>query len=501
MDEQQRLRQDPELVKPVDILVRGGYGPLMLKEEAGVLDSFARDENVRALTENLSTKWSLRGGGKAVPAFFNSIVGIVPLREQLENYNAAFIGAAEYEVDRDFPRYSGVKIERREVGTQEWVALDAMKKMTIGPESWSSVAESDVVASKYYSPDFVKPVVMEIPPVAGVDMDAFVSHPRLQTEAEADKQAELEEEARTAKEKADELAAKASGSPVGGHNAGGTESMTEEEIAFSKLAATGDIGMFRYFDFEVEPGKSYEYRVQLVLEDPNNPHPDSGVKPSQGALDPTVLVRLSDSVSSESLSTRETEWTDPTQPVRVPNPGRALVSTTTAGSTIGRSQIPALGDSGEPKATVVAIGFDVNNGYVVPVEMEVVRGMVLNSQQDTEVIDPSQNRLVKLEDYSNTTNIIVVDIAGGKLVGGGRRDEVRSPGKVLMVAPDGSFIVSDEIGDAEDYASSVVLPNEEKVAPVREAPEPERNNRRGGRNGGGRGGRGGGPRGNEERAL
>ncbi|MCA9215542.1 MAG: hypothetical protein KDB27_20900 [Planctomycetales bacterium] len=478
LKEQQKLRQDPDLLPAVDILVRSGYGPLMIKEEESALATFAtQDENVRALTENLNTKWkgSISGEGKAKPVFFNTIVGIIPLRDQLAAYNTAFIGAAEYDLGRDFPRYVQLKIQRRETGSQEWVPLNVMENIVVGPEEWTGSLEGDI--AQKYSPDYVKNLIMPIPPIAGIDINPFISHPKLQTEAEADAEAQAEEKALAEKEAAAERTAAITGSSdVRTTNA--ELNMTDEERAFKQLSTNADIGMFRYFDMEVEPGKSYEYRVQLVLEDPNNPIPDGGsTKPTQDALDPKVLVRLADVASSEGLSIRETEWTEPTSPVRVPRPGKAYVSTTAAGATLRGTDIPAFGDKGEPTANVVAIGFDLSFGYVAPVTMEVTRGVVLNSKQETEVIDPSKNRIVKLEDYTNKTNIMVVDIAGGKVVSTGR-EELRSPGKILLVGADGSFTVSDEFGDEAEYESSIIPP-EEVLTP--NPPQPEEREPRGGR--------------------
>ncbi len=36
-----------------------------------------------------------------------------------------------------------------------------------------------------------------------------------------------------------------------------------------QVSAAGNLALFRYIDFDVEPGKSYKYRVQLVLRNPN----------------------------------------------------------------------------------------------------------------------------------------------------------------------------------------------------------------------------------------
>ena len=50
--------------------------------------------------------------------------------------------------------------------------------------------------------------------------------------------------------------------------------------------------LLRFFDFSVEPGKKYKYRVQLVMLDPNQTSVDRYV--GADSLDGAVLKRIKD---------------------------------------------------------------------------------------------------------------------------------------------------------------------------------------------------------------
>ncbi len=49
--------------------------------------------------------------------------------------------------------------------------------------------------------------------------------------------------------------------------------------------------MIRFFDFTAEIGKSYRYRVRVMLEDPNRPR-DKAAEPNPRILDQAVVDRL-----------------------------------------------------------------------------------------------------------------------------------------------------------------------------------------------------------------
>ncbi|MEZ6065974.1 MAG: hypothetical protein R3B90_09755 [Planctomycetaceae bacterium] len=74
------------------------------------------------------------------------------------------------------------------------------------------------------------------------------------------------------------------------------------EYIKSRVSAVGNILLFRFIDFAVEPGKSYRYRARLVLENPNR------LDRVTDATDPSVVQG----------DTRLNAWSNITDPTTVP---------------------------------------------------------------------------------------------------------------------------------------------------------------------------------------
>ena len=94
--------------------------------------------------------------------------------------------------------------------------------------------------------------------------------------------------------------------------------------------------MVRFFDLTVKPGKSYRYRVRVMLEDPNRPH-DPKADPDKGILHPTVIERLEQVATDDEnylkrtgkprrTYYRVTDWSEPSNVVTVAQPETAAVA-------------------------------------------------------------------------------------------------------------------------------------------------------------------------------
>lgn len=75
-----------------------------------------------------------------------------------------------------------------------------------------------------------------------------------------------------------------------------------KEYITKRLTAVGNVLLFRFIDFAVEPGKSYRYRARLVIENPNR------LARVADAADPSVIAG----------DTRFTAWSNITAPSEVP---------------------------------------------------------------------------------------------------------------------------------------------------------------------------------------
>jgi hypothetical protein len=145
--------------------------------------------------------------------------------------------------------------------------------------------------------------------------------------------------------------------------------------------------MIRFFDLTAEPGKSYRYRVRVMLEDPNRPQ-NKMAEPNPRILDQTVVDRLAKVTADDAEALKntgkerrtywlQTEWSEPSEPVTPLSPENFVGGGATGPRFI---KLPPNGPSveyEEPKGKVVAVVWDPRRATEVPAERDVLRGGVL----------------------------------------------------------------------------------------------------------------------------
>jgi uncharacterized membrane protein YgcG len=144
--------------------------------------------------------------------------------------------------------------------------------------------------------------------------------------------------------------------------------------------------LFRYVDFNVEPGKIYRYRVKLVVFNPfHNRH-------AEEVSDPSLIEG----------EFRETAVSEPTRPVYVPEDAKFFVTHLDAHP--GRSSLPW--------AKVDLYQWFASTGTVVNKEVIAQIGQLLGGKQIADVLNPAEGVLDK-EWVPFFTNDALVDIAPG----------------------------------------------------------------------------------------
>jgi hypothetical protein len=524
LQERGKLRTDPELLPPFDIHVEAGYGALSIKAPEGRSNysEIARtsSEEFRDIpsTFRANRRGETNMGGDFEGRFFVAITGLVPYKKQFDIYQAAFDGTAEYNAERDVPKYFGLEIERAEVNADgtlgQWVALKTVAGMKQEPMRWSGRAEERA------EQDYILPMMaMDIPPIAMRDVTPWAVHPSIP------KVDLLESGGRAVEERKDEAAVaptdelkwgsadSASGEKREGvmHEPGRREPTGAEDSAYPSGEAAEPLlkvenGMLRYFDFTVEPGKAYAYRVQAVLEDPNNP--EDGARPSDASCEPTVIVRRKE--ASEPI--RTTPFSEPSSTVRVPSGNVVLAGSVNAPIEVAvgpnKVRIPRR-PTDEPTVKVLALAWDSKGPYDAVIQTDVARGAVVNGVADAEAIDPSVQRVRMLKQYRYQTDTMVLDIYGGSKIKSS--DDLTAPGYMLVMDPYGRLQFRGEMEDRPRYEENFIPPEEEESSlraspvegkgeeeirleepgPEEPAPEGGRERRRGPRSPrGGRGARG-----------
>jgi hypothetical protein len=195
--------------------------------------------------------------------------------------------------------------------------------------------------------------------------------------------------------------------------------LTEEENA-------SPYRLFRFFDFNVEPGKRYVYRVQLALKNPNEGKKASWLEKPELAKGKYVF----------------TKWSDPSPVISVPRDSRILLA----------SVKPPRG-SADAGAEILATSWLKKNGSEAHKDFSVGRGQVAN-YLDQPVGD---NKV------SFRTEMAIVDIRGGEKLPGRARKALTVPGQILVLEPDGTLVVRNELDDlpACDALTKTAAPEEE----------------------------------------
>jgi hypothetical protein len=449
LQKRQKLRTDPKLLAPRELEVHAGAGPLALADdkEGGSVSSLLStdDQGVRPLPDNISQRYSqVATASKIEGAFFVSIKGLVPIREQWEAYDEAFIGAAEYAPERDQPIYKLVLLERKDLtaGETEWKPLETQEVLMTASKQWE-IQQDEVVADQY----LIKNIVMDVPLILGRDMTRFALHSKVETAEAVDAASrQVEQETGTTDTSSEStLLAPEGDQPQSAH-----ENVAEEQTSEGSAIATlkTDIKMFRFFDFTVQPGHRYVYRASLVVEDPNDPADKT--KPSMESCAVSVIERRQQADSARFKSHRETPWSEESPVVTVPH-GETIL----AGAAVAAKRNVA---GSEPVAKVLAVAWDAERVLEIPLEVEVSRGSLLNAQKKVEVIDPRQRVVYPIDNYSFASNSMVVDIAGGDPLD--RRAKLRSPSLLLIMNSNGGLVVHSELEDFDDYQTSVIPPEQ-----------------------------------------
>ena len=241
--------------------------------------------------------------------------------------------------------------------------------------------------------------------------------------------------------------------------------------------------LFRYFDSDVEPGKSYRYRVQLVLADVN-------ADALEMYLDNAVVERRKENPARF----RKTEWSEPSPMATVPHAGLVYIA--------GAEPANLANFAAEPEAKMLIKSLDADETAEVALADMFTRGAVLNlfARQaqviwsDTFQATDRDGEQVESPEFDFRTGLTLLDFDGGEDLNGNK--DLKAPARALLMDAAGNIRIESELA-AEDDVLTFNLLMEARAEAERQAKEARTRWRRrcgyGGRGGrgGGRGGRGG----------
>ncbi|MEX0712068.1 MAG: hypothetical protein WD278_06940, partial [Pirellulales bacterium] len=318
-------------------------------------------------------------------------------------------------VSSDAPVYYNLGVQSQEPGADEgdWtdVPVDQVFTEVIGHYAASHPEVID--------PNYVEPLVCDpIPPVVSKNLDPrSVSHPDIPL---GDKFAAPAPAAEKEPEKAAGKAAPLSRAQRG-RRPTAAASANRGVRAATPPPPRIEYKQFRFFDFTVEPGKTYRYRVRLMLRNPNH----------------GVAARYLERPELAEGETRLTDWSEPTGWVTV-----------THGSEILAGEVNPASGSRDATVSLMVSQFEKEKGVEVARLFNVPRGTFANFSEEVAV--PSPSGAPSMGQAQFATDSLIVDFTGGdRLVLGGKPK--KSPGRLLVLGPDGKLAIRSQVKDATRF--------------------------------------------------
>ncbi len=159
-----------------------------------------------------------------------------------------------------------------------------------------------------------------------------------------------------------------------------------------RLTANGRLLLFRYFDFDVQPGMAYRYRVKLKIRNPNFERPAAEVVSPELALG----------------AERETEWSNISNPTVVPNSVNYFLKDV--------ERDPTRDDrarAGKPVASISMFEWDTKLGTMLHDTLKIPTiGQFIAERKKTIVVDPAAASYKDDEEHAFLTGDVLLDAVG-----------------------------------------------------------------------------------------
>jgi hypothetical protein len=247
--------------------------------------------------------------------------------------------------------------------------------------------------------------------------------------------------------------------------------------------------LFRFFDFSVEPNKQYVYRVRLALKNPNRD------------MKPALLAKP----ALATATFLRTQWSDASTVASVPGDTRVLAGTVTPArpggeplckilavkwletngveafvdkSKIGRGQVADFpGEKFQPSAAQIRQPeMMMDPGMMMLTPDMMMPGMMPEPAARTgargktprrDVAPPGATPSSMVVDFN--TGVTVVDMRGGERLAGNRGMPLNAVGELLLLNPDGTLSMRNELDDEATY-QRLVNPSDKASSPDIRAP-------------------------------
>ncbi|MEX0676144.1 MAG: hypothetical protein WD063_03665 [Pirellulales bacterium] len=424
-------RDEPEVLGVEDLRAGSGYDVFSLKGDKAAGGGAGDGQGVKLHAQ----PWAV-------------VTGLVPLERQKQAYAQAFGRAVGADPNLDVPQYYAPLLERAEVDEAqpnkvEWKRVPFADQVE---EQWAGFAD-EIASTKYLD----KQLTGRLGSLANTQQKwgETVSHPKVPLEGEENKQANEPAEPEVPESKAErakEIEA--------GFQERDPKTDRQQPVVSPPQTTKPEVveyRLLRAFDYSVKPGKKYRYRVTIGLKNPNYK------RPLQYLKDPASARR-------EQLAGKPSEATSV---VTIPDGHRVLAGAVDAGTRYT-----------EPSATLLVTAIDGQEGLEAATELtKVHRGVLANTEQKpVKVRHPISRQITELT-LGFQSNILVLDIYGGRDLGKRKTPPIVTPGEILLLDADGNMTVRSELDDQAQYESSIVRDEPEpttKPKPLLDNDKPKR---------------------------
>lgn len=173
-------------------------------------------------------------------------------------------------------------------------------------------------------------------------------------------------------------------------NSGGAANRMGVPDLKSRLSASGRLYLFRYFDFDVQPGMAYRYRVKLQLKNPNYQRPYEEVEDQ-------AITRG---------ETRDTGWSNISMPAVVPDTTNYFLKD------VERDPVRDEKHAKKPVANIAMYEWDANFGTMLADSLKILNvGQFVAEKKKSWVLDPGTPSF-KEEEVPFATEDMLVDASG-----------------------------------------------------------------------------------------
>ena len=201
--------------------------------------------------------------------------------------------------------------------------------------------------------------------------------------------------------------------------------------------------LFRFFDFHLEPNRRYQYRVQLVLKNPNFELPERYLQTADLGKSPYIMSPFSDPTPAVGMTGFSEVLAGPVKPAS----GIVDASATI----IIRNRDPETGATVAFEFPGLKRGTLLN--YIEKKTTQRVRG---GGTKDTGPLKPNpvDGSVTIADEAKFQSNELLLDILGGENIPGSPTNRVTEPSGVLVLDQDGRLDVrgalADQVTDFDD---------------------------------------------------